>query len=66
MDVMKSSERVRTARRQHPFVEWINLTSFLCGWATREHMLNLQAMRLMPIDARGSAAQRTGTTSRIR
>lgn len=63
---MKSSERVCVARRQHPFVEWLNLTSFLCGWATREHVLNLRAMRLVPIDARGRAAQRTGTTSRIR
>ena len=62
----KSSVPVAVTRRQHPFVEWLNVTWFLFGWAAREHHLNLQAMRLAPVDSRGRDAHRPGKTSLIR
>jgi len=66
VDVKKSSVPVAATRRQHPFVELLNVTWFLFGWAAREHQLNLQAMWLAPVDSRGRDAHRPGRTSRIR
>ena len=62
----KSSVPVAITRRQHPFVEWMNVMWFLYGWAAREHHLNLEAMRLAPVESRGRDAHRVATTSRAR
>ena len=53
---------VVVASRQHPFVEWLSLTSFLFAWAAREHQLNLQAMGLAPVGSRERDAHRAGET----
>ena len=63
---MKSSVPVAATRRQHPFVEWLNVTWFLFGWAAREHHLNLQAIKLAPLDPREREPSRAPRTSRIR
>ena len=62
----KSSVPVSVKRRQHPFFEWLNVTWFLFGWAAREHQLNLQAIKLAPLDPRERDAHRTRRTSHIR
>ena len=66
MDVKQSSVPVAVSRRQHPFVEWLNVNSFLFSWAAREYQLNLEAMRLAPVDSRERVAHHAARTSRIR
>ena len=62
----KSSVPLVATHRQPPIVEWLNVTWFLFGWAAREHLLNLQAMRLVPVEPRGRDPHRAATTSRVR
>jgi hypothetical protein len=63
---VKSFVPVAITRRQPLFVEWLNAMWFIYGWAAREHYLNVQAMRLAPIEPRWRDAHRVATTSRAR
>ena len=66
VDVKKSLVPVAITRRQVPLVEWLNVMGFLYGWAAREHYLNLQALRLAPVQTHWHDAHRVATTSRAR
>jgi hypothetical protein len=66
VDVKPGSQLIAVTRRRHPFVEWLYLTWFLCGWAAREHHLTLQAMGLVPVESRERGARCSLQTSRIR
>jgi hypothetical protein len=66
VDVKKSLVPVANTRRQPSLVEWLNVMAFLYGWAAREHYLNLQALRLVPVETHWRDAHRIATTSRAR